>query len=125
MAPKESLGAMIRKARLRRGMTQKTLAEAVGLTYQQVQKYESGRSSPDVHRLQEFSRALGVQMVDFFPASVLEFRASEPMDQFSPSLDERSLLIEFRRIPSGKDRQLVRDLIRRLATPPEKHGMDA
>lgn len=123
-ALKENVGAMIRKARLQRGMTQKALAEEVGLTYQQIQKYESGRSSPDANRLQEFSRALGVQVGDFFPASLQELGASEPVNQLSPSFDEWSLLLEFRQIPPGKDRQLVRDLVRRLATTAAKNDMD-
>lgn len=56
-------------------MTQRTLGEAIGLTFQQVQKYEYGANRIGSGRLYEFSRVLGVPVSYFFdrmPANALD-----------------------------------------------------
>lgn len=47
-------------------MSQKRLGEAVGLTFQQVQKYERGANSIGISRLHQFSKALDVPISFFF-----------------------------------------------------------
>ena len=51
-------GRKVRQARRERGMSQDALAEALGLTFQQVQKYESGRSRLSAGRLRDVAIAL-------------------------------------------------------------------
>ncbi len=48
------------------GMSQRKLAEAVGLTFQQVQKYERGMNRIGASRLYEFSQVLDVPVMYFF-----------------------------------------------------------
>ena len=48
------------------GLTQQVLAEKLGVTFQQVQKYEKGTNRIGAGRLQEVSKALGVPITYFF-----------------------------------------------------------
>ena len=68
------VGSRIRLRRTLLGMTQEKLAEAIGLTFQQVQKYEKGASRVASSRLYGLSRVLDVPVGFFFedmPASVV------------------------------------------------------
>jgi len=60
------VGARMRQRRTLLGMTQTSLAHAVGLTFQQVQKYERGSNRMGSSRLYEFAKALGVPVTYFF-----------------------------------------------------------
>ncbi|MDR0631114.1 MAG: helix-turn-helix domain-containing protein [Holosporales bacterium] len=59
------LGAFIRHRRMQLGMTQRDLAKSVGITAQQVQKYESGANALRVSRLMQFSHALNCPLGNF------------------------------------------------------------
>lgn len=59
------VGAKVKSRRLMLGLSQEELAKAIGLTFQQVQKYERGSNRISVSRLTDISRALKVP-VDFF-----------------------------------------------------------
>lgn len=48
------------------GMTQEKLAEATGITFQQVQKYEKGRNRLSASRIFQFSRVLNIPVAYFF-----------------------------------------------------------
>ena len=60
------VGARIRTRRLLLGMNQETLASALGLTFQQVQKYEGGANRVSASRLAEVAEVLGVPVAYFF-----------------------------------------------------------
>ena len=60
------IGARIRAARVAAGMSQTALGVAVGVTFQQVQKYEQGRDRVAASTLQGFAAALGVHPGSFF-----------------------------------------------------------
>lgn len=60
------VGACIRTRRLLIGMNQETLAKALGLTFQQVQKYEGGANRVSASRLAEIAKVLGVPISYFF-----------------------------------------------------------
>jgi transcriptional regulator with XRE-family HTH domain len=60
------VGARIRMRRLLAGMNQETLAQKLGLTFQQVQKYEGGANRVSASRLAEIADALGVTVSYFF-----------------------------------------------------------
>jgi len=62
-----ALGQRIRYHRQRRGMTQMELAEHIGVSYQQVQKYEKGGSEITVRRLQRIADALQTSLLVFLP----------------------------------------------------------
>ena len=60
------VGSRVRQRRTLLGMSQEKLAEALGLTFQQVQKYERGANRIDAGRLYELSKALDVPVSYFF-----------------------------------------------------------
>jgi len=60
------VGARLRLRRTLMGMSQEKLGDAVGLTFQQIQKYEKGANRIGASRLYEFSRILDVPPSFFF-----------------------------------------------------------
>jgi len=60
------VGARLRLRRNMLGLTQEKLGEAIGLTFQQVQKYERGANRIGASRLHELSRILDVPVTFFF-----------------------------------------------------------
>jgi transcriptional regulator with XRE-family HTH domain len=60
------VGSRVRMRRLMLGMSQENLAEGLGITFQQVQKYEKGTNRIGASRLQLISRLLGVSPGFFF-----------------------------------------------------------
>ncbi|KAB0676402.1 helix-turn-helix domain-containing protein [Aureimonas leprariae] len=84
------IGRRIREARLERKVTQETLAEAIGITYQQIQKYEAGRDRVAAGRLWRISHVLGCPVDrllpdgDFFRAC--DLRRLDRGDEFEPAM---------------------------------------
>lgn len=62
----KAVGSKVRGLRLRHDMSQGQLAAALGLTFQQVQKYESGTNRISASRLVQISRTLNVPVGYFF-----------------------------------------------------------
>jgi transcriptional regulator with XRE-family HTH domain len=63
----EYVGLRIRERRRAMGMSQEALARRIGLTFQQVQKYESARTRVGASRLQQVADALETTPAWFFP----------------------------------------------------------
>ena len=61
------IGREIRARRKAAGMSQSDLGAAVGVAYQQIQKYEKVESRISVARLIEIAKALGCKITDFIP----------------------------------------------------------
>ena len=68
------VGARIRMLRVNRGMSQTMLAERIGVTFQQVQKYEQGANRVGASRLSQIASVLGVSVGELFESS----RAGSP-----------------------------------------------
>ena len=60
------VGSRLRMRRIERGMSREKLADAFGLTFQQVQKYEKGMNRMGSSRLQHAADILGVRVSYFF-----------------------------------------------------------
>jgi transcriptional regulator with XRE-family HTH domain len=60
------IGRKIRALRLQRGLSQSGLAEGIGLTFQQVQKYEKGANRVSAGRLQRIADLLDVPVTFFY-----------------------------------------------------------
>jgi transcriptional regulator with XRE-family HTH domain len=60
------VGARIRAQRLQNGLSQTALAEKLGVTFQQVQKYEKGVNRVGAGRLQKIATELGVPVTAFY-----------------------------------------------------------
>src|SRR5215217_1184919 len=65
-AAEKQIGERIAAFRKMRGISQGALGEAVGVTFQQVQKYEKGTNRASAGRLQQIAGVLGVPLTSFF-----------------------------------------------------------
>jgi transcriptional regulator with XRE-family HTH domain len=63
------IGQRIRLQRLNLAMSQEALAEGLGLTFQQIQKYERGTNRVSASRLEDIARALKVPVAFFYDDS--------------------------------------------------------
>jgi DNA-binding XRE family transcriptional regulator len=70
------VGRRVRALRLQEGLSQQNLADQLGVTFQQVQKYEKGADRIGTGRLQVIAAILAVPMYDFF--TFAEQRAVQP-----------------------------------------------
>ncbi|HVU20144.1 MAG TPA: helix-turn-helix transcriptional regulator [Rhizomicrobium sp.] len=106
------------------GMSQERLGELLGLTFQQVQKYEKGVNRIGAGRLFDMARILGVP-IDYFYESVTsavtggrgfsDNEASPPVMEFVSSGEGLQLSLAFMRIKDAKVRKRVLDLVKSLA----------
>jgi len=62
----KKIGQRIKQTRNIWGLSQSELAEKIGVSFQQIQKYEKGLTRISVMRLQQISEALGVNVAFFF-----------------------------------------------------------
>jgi transcriptional regulator with XRE-family HTH domain len=84
------VGQKLRARRIFLGMSQSEVADAVGITFQQIQKYERGANRVGASRLQQMSEALGVTPFYFFEgASTIGEKAPRPIEG---ELSERAIL---------------------------------
>ncbi len=72
------VGARVRLRRTLLGMSQEKLGEALGLTFQQVQKYERGANRVGASRLYDLSRVLDVPVSFFFDDMNDELKSQSP-----------------------------------------------
>lgn len=61
------IGAQLREFRMSKKLSQSKLAEELGVTFQQVQKYENGSNRLTCGKLYIFAQMLGKSPADFFP----------------------------------------------------------
>jgi transcriptional regulator with XRE-family HTH domain len=123
------VGARVRMRRLMLGMSQTALGNSLGVTFQQVQKYEKGANRIGASRLQQIGGALQVPVSFFFeelplPAKAqastrtnAQANAAPSPSQISAVLatsDGLALLEGFARIKNPKLRRRLVDLVERL-----------
>jgi transcriptional regulator with XRE-family HTH domain len=108
------VGARIRARRIMLGMTLQQLAEAIGVTYQQANKYERGTNRVAAGRLAAIAAALGAPVSSFFED--LERTPS------SPPTGEQRMLLELARnflaLPTRRHQESICAIVRALAEPP-------
>ena len=107
-----AVGARIRTLRKAQQITQNALAQAVGITYQQVQKYEDGKNRVGASRLQEFARILGVPVLALFGESESTDDADIMQLLFEP--DAIELLRAFTAIENEEFRRAVLSVVRTM-----------
>jgi transcriptional regulator with XRE-family HTH domain len=105
--------------RLFLGMNQETLANALGLTFQQVQKYEGGANRVSASRLSAMADILGVPISFFFGDVQLDNSTQTPEEQESRERMERPETIELIRlyyaIPDTEVRQQFLEMVKVVA----------
>jgi len=113
------VGLRMRMRRKELGFSQERLADAVGLTFQQVQKYERGSNRVSASRLWEIAGALKVTISYFYEGlptpEADQGAASGDVQNLLMSSDGSELAASFVRIGDQKVRRKVVELIRALA----------
>ena len=105
------IGRIIREVRKSRGLTQMGLSELIGVSYQQVQKYEKGVDNISIERLKQIANAVNAPMTFFFPLS--EGAVKESQAAYGNMADDEVQLLQlFRRLKSKKARKAVIELLR-------------
>ncbi len=103
------VGARVRTRRLLIGMNQETLARALGLTFQQVQKYEGGANRVSASRLSQIAEILGVPISYFFSDLEPDGAESSPRDREARERLQRPETIDLIRAYYAIADQAVRD----------------
>ncbi|WP_235017212.1 helix-turn-helix domain-containing protein [Tistlia consotensis] len=105
------IGHKIRERRIAKGLSQAALAEQLGITFQQIQKYESGANRVGGSRLWDLSKALGVPVGYFFEGLEKEGTAAQAG---GPPLSRQSLELAraINAIPEGDIKEQVIRLVK-------------
>jgi transcriptional regulator with XRE-family HTH domain len=119
------VGSRVRMRRMMLSMSQEKLGDALGLTFQQVQKYEKGTNRIGASRLQQISNILQVPVAFFFEGAPDLDGARPPGSKDAPSptyvadflatSDGLALTKAFMRIPDAKLRRRIVDLVEQIA----------
>ncbi|MCC6787639.1 MAG: helix-turn-helix transcriptional regulator [Hyphomonadaceae bacterium] len=114
----KKVGQRVRSRRLEIGMSQERLAELLGVTFQQVQKYEKGVNRIAVGRLLDIANALEISASRFFDGLERRGVAEDGQDYVNDALatpEGAQLMALFATIKSQKIRRKVLELVRTLA----------
>lgn len=119
------VGSRVRLRRNMLGMSQEKLGESLGITFQQIQKYEKGTNRVGASRLQAIATILGVPVSFFFEdapdmpsapgGGFREDNATSYVVDFLNSAEGLQLNRAFVRIADAKVRRRVVDLVKALA----------
>ena len=119
------VGSRVRMRRIMLGMSQEKLGEALGLTFQQVQKYEKGTNRVGASRIQQISDILQVPVSFLFEGGPTgSMNANGTTDAPSPAYvsdflatsEGLALTRAFTRISDPKLRRTIVDLVEQMAS---------
>jgi len=121
------VGSRVRMRRIMLGMSQEKLGNALGLTFQQVQKYEKGTNRIGASRLQQIAHILQVPPSFFFEGApavpgaartegMSEAASPAYVSDFLATSDGVALSRAFMRIADSKLRRRIVDLVEQIAT---------
>jgi len=99
------IGEKIKMRRKELGISQEVLAEILGVTYQQVQRYENGTNRLNVENIQLIADALSESVSYFFENGKTSIVAEKPYD-YLPA-EEGKLLKYFRKIKASSSKNIV------------------
>jgi transcriptional regulator with XRE-family HTH domain len=118
------VGSRVRMRRMMLSMSQEKLGDALGLTFQQVQKYEKGTNRIGASRLQQISLILQVPVAFFFegapnvpgqPEGLREAPSPAYVSDFLATSEGLALTKAFTRIKEPKLRRRIVDLVEQIA----------
>jgi transcriptional regulator with XRE-family HTH domain len=116
------IGERIREGRIALGMSQHALASMIGISYQQLQKYENGSNRVSGARIQIMATALNRPLTFFFPNSTDVRAQADPVtSQMLASKDGQEVLRTYPRL-SAPSQRVVRDLMQHLLTKEQVNG---
>lgn len=122
------VGGRIKVLRKLRKLSQTKLGDQIGLTFQQIQKYEHGANRVGASRLHELSQVLDVPVSYFFDdmPEELKIKTRSPAPYNPPandpyhSADVRKLLLSFQSITDTRKRRAITDMAKSLSKPKNK-----
>jgi len=105
------IGQQLKMLRISNKMSQKALAEKLGITYQQVQKYEMGMNRISVARVWQFCKIFSVTP-DFLFENLLDLdgkdaKAGELIPNVVATSQDIKLMLAFKKIENGDERNLI------------------
>jgi transcriptional regulator with XRE-family HTH domain len=118
------VGSRVRMRRIMLGMSQEKLGEALGLTFQQIQKYEKGTNRVGASRIQQISEILQVPVSFLFeggptgiasPDGFPEGTSPSYIADFLATSEGLALTRAFTRIADTKLRRSIVDLVEQIA----------
>jgi transcriptional regulator with XRE-family HTH domain len=118
------VGSRVRMRRIMLSMSQEKLGDALGLTFQQVQKYEKGTNRIGASRLQQIAHTLQVPVAFFFegaptlgphPDGMKEAPSPAYVADFLATSEGLALTKAFMRIKEPKLRRRIVDLVQAIA----------
>jgi transcriptional regulator with XRE-family HTH domain len=120
------VGARVRMRRMMLGMSQEKLGDALGLTFQQVQKYEKGANRIGASRLQQIAEVLQVPVSFFFEGAptapgqsgaggLSEAPSPAYVSDFLATSDGLALTKAFMRIKNPKLRRRIVELVEQIS----------
>jgi transcriptional regulator with XRE-family HTH domain len=118
------VGSRVRMRRMMLAMSQEKLGDALGLTFQQVQKYEKGTNRIGASRLQQMSHILQVPVAFFFEGApdlqvkgdgMSEAPSPAYVSDFLATSEGLSLTKAFMRIAEPRLRRRIVDLVEEIA----------
>ena len=110
------VGQRIRLARKQKGTSQEALAQALGLTFQQIQKYERGANRVSASKLHECAKYFGVKMEFFFPPVEDEQKISDAfITEFAADPEGYRIAVAFSKL-APNTRKPIADLVVGLST---------
>lgn len=118
------VGSRVRMRRIMLGMSQEKLGEALGLTFQQIQKYEKGTNRVGASRLQQIADILQVPVSFLFEgapeansraAGFSESPSTGYISDFLATSEGLALTRAFTRIPDARLRRSIVELVEQIA----------
>src|SRR5690349_5543825 len=103
----QHVGLRIRLRRKELGVSQEKLAHAIGLTFQQVQKYERAANRVSASKLYEMARALDTSVAYFFEG------LADAVDETGAPLEAQSMVQQFLVTPEGLELAAIFPRLRR------------
>ena len=113
------VGSRVRMRRVMLHMSQEKLGDALGITFQQVQKYEKGTNRVSASRLQHIAQILQVPATFFFedtpdmPSARAE-NATDPIMDFMATSEGLALARAFMRVTNKQVRRRIVDLVEEI-----------
>jgi transcriptional regulator with XRE-family HTH domain len=96
---RKNIGETLKKYRLAANMSQMALAEKIGISYQQLQKYEKGINNISAYRLHQISEVFKIPISSFLGIEGQKIeKVAEDISEYGMSKEEKKLLDLFRSI---------------------------
>jgi transcriptional regulator with XRE-family HTH domain len=115
----KEIGTEIKRIRKDLGMSQMKLAEKVGVSFQQIQKYEKGVNKISMEMIQHIARALGISVNTFFEKEKAPVISEPPMKYYS----KKKNLIDEISLPLNQEEITLLQLFRKIESKKIREGL--